>query len=224
MNAGELPDYLFISYLNAFQYCTRRFWIECVDAEMETNAYVLEGELLHEHVHDAGTEQDGDEVVMRRAYIWSDRLRIAGFADLIAERDGVLYPVEYKRGRLGKWVNDDVQLCAQALCLEERTGRPVPRGALYYHGSRRRQELTFDDALRSTTEATIAAMWGLLEAGKRPRPIDHPAKCRDCSLEPICLPREVLLLAAGGGEAGVGDAGQRASAPPRRSGGRRTHR
>ena len=206
------PDYLPISMLNQLEYCERRFWLMYVQGEMEVNAPVLEGALQHERVHSGDVERDGEIVIHRRVYLWSSRLHIAGFADLIvgavAEpatanlKAGVsqsapemsLQPIEYKHGRMGRWLNDHVQLCAQALCLEERTGHPVERGAIFYWGSRRRETVIFTPELRARTEAAVARAFALLEAGRLPPPLDHRAKCRDCSLEGICLPREVLLL------------------------------
>ena len=194
MIGRDVPEYLPISHLNAFLYCPRRFWIEFVQGEMVRNEYVLEGLLRHERVDLGGGGAVDGAPVMRRVYLYSERLRIAGFADLIEEAGGAPRPVEYKRGRMGRWANDHVQLCAQALCLEERAGRPVAEGAIFYHGNRRREPVLFTPELRAHTAATIAAAWDLLAVGRAPDPIDRPAKWRDCSLEPICLPREVLAL------------------------------
>ena len=196
----EEPDYLPISTLNQLEYCPRRFWLMYVQGEMEVNAPVLEGTLQHERVHSGGQGREGDGLVFRRVYLWSTRLRIAGLADLVevAPVQGLpearLQPVEYKHGRLGHWLNDHVQLCAQALCLEERTGQAVTQGAIFYWGSRRRETVTFTPQLRARTEATIARAFELLRAGQLPLPAQPRAKCRDCSLEGICLPREVLLM------------------------------
>jgi CRISPR-associated exonuclease Cas4 len=190
----DQPDYLPISMLNQLAYCERRFWLMYVHGEMEINAPVLEGIQQHERVHSSGTERSGELTVRRRVYLWSDRLRVAGFADLVEEREGDLVPVEYKRGRQGRWLSDHVQLCAQAMCLEERTGRPVQQGEIFYWRSRRRERVAFTPELRARTEATVARAFELLEAGRMPPPLDRRAKCRDCSLEAICLPREVLLL------------------------------
>jgi CRISPR-associated exonuclease Cas4 len=203
VTAFELPDYLPISHLNAFLYCPRRFWIEFVQGEMLRNEFVLEGLLRHERVDLGGGGTVDGEPVMRRVYLYSERLRIAGFADLLEETDGGWRPVEYKRGRMGGWGNDHVQLCAQALCLEERTGRAIPEGAIFYHGNRRRELVPFTPELRAQTTDAIAAIWALLTGGQAPEPIEQPAKWRDCSLEPICLPREVLALKAASGKAGV---------------------
>jgi CRISPR-associated exonuclease Cas4 len=191
------PDYLPISMLNQLAYCERRFWLMYVQGEMEVNAAVLEGIQQHERAHGGGTERDGETTIRRRLYLWSDRLRLAGFGDIVEEREGELVPIEYKRGRMGRWLNDHIQLCAQAMCLEERTEQPIQRGAIFYWRSRRRVAVDFTPELRARTEAAVARAFALLEAGQMPPPIDQRAKCRDCSLEEICLPREVLMLSKG---------------------------
>lgn len=190
----ELPDYLPLSRLNQLEYCERRFWLMFVHSEMGFNAAVQEGIQQHERAHATGTSREGDTLIHRQVYLWSDRLRIAGFADIIEERAGELRPVEYKRGRMGRWLNDHIQLCAQGLCLEERTGRSVANGDIFYWKSRRRVSVEFTFELRERTEAAIERAFHLLERGQMPAPITNQAKCRDCSLESICLPREVRLL------------------------------
>ncbi|HEC35017.1 MAG TPA: CRISPR-associated protein Cas4 [Anaerolineae bacterium] len=193
----DQPDYLPISMLNQLEYCERRFWLMYVQGEMEVNAPVLEGIQQHERAHAGGVERDGETIIRRRVYLWSDRLRVAGFADVVEERDGELVPVEYKHGRMGRWLNDHIQLCAQAMCLEERTGQPVLEGAIFYWKSRRRVRVEFTPELRAGTEEAVARAFALVEAGEIPPPLERRAKCRDCSLEGICLPREVLLLSRG---------------------------
>jgi CRISPR-associated exonuclease Cas4 len=190
----ETPDYLPISMLNQLEYCERRFWLMYVHGEMAINVPVLEGIQQHERAHAGGVERDRETTVHRRVYLWSDRLRVTGFADLVEERAGELVPVEYKRGRMGRWLNDHIQLCAQAICLEERAERPVARGQIFYWRSRRRVTVEFTPELRARTASAVGRAFALLEAGHMPPPLDHRAKCRDCSLESICLPREVRLL------------------------------
>src|SRR5437762_2356791 len=114
---GMLP----ISSLNAMEYCPRRFYYQFVQGEMLVNEFVLEGTLEHQRVHQAGSHRTGEEEIeTTRLYLYSEALRVSGFADVIQERGGVFVPVEYKHGHLGEWINDHVQLCAQAMCLEER--------------------------------------------------------------------------------------------------------
>ncbi len=201
----DTPDYLPISMLNQLEYCERRFWLMFVQSEMIVNAAVLDGTLRHERAHTAGREREGDKEIRRRVYVYSDALRVVGFIDVLEEMDGQLVPVEYKRGRMGRWLNDHVQLCAQALCLEERlpsiTGSRqnlavASYGYVFYFGNRRRERVEFTAQLREQTRASVSRAFALLEAGKMPPPTEKRAKCRDCSLEPICLPREVNRLIA----------------------------
>lgn len=196
----ELPDYLSLSYLNHLEYCPRRFWLMYVEGELAVNAPMLEGIYRHERAHQAGQEQQGESITYRQVYVWSDRLRVAGLADFVEEQDGRLQPIEYKRGKMGRWLNDHIQLCAQALCLEERTGQPVERGEIFYWRNRRRERVRFTPELRARTEAAIERAFALLAAGRRPPPISQKSKCRDCSLEPICLPEEVRQLTRSGGK------------------------
>lgn len=187
-------DYLPLSYLNQLEYCERRFWLMFVDGEIAINAPMLEGIYRHEHAHEAGSEQRGEVMTYRQVYIWSERLRLAGLADFIEDEGGQLLPVEHKRGKIGKWLNDHIQLCAQALCLEERTGQPLKHGYIFYWGNRRREQVDFTPELRARTEAAVQRAWELLTAGELPPPTSLRRKCRDCSLEPICLPEEVSQL------------------------------
>jgi CRISPR-associated exonuclease Cas4 len=205
--SANLPDYLPLSYLNQLEYCERRFWLMFVQGEMEINAPVLDGILRHERAHTAGRGCEGDKEIRRRVYVYSEALRLAGFIDVLEEVNEQLVPVEYKRGRMGRWLSDHVQLCAQALCLEERltndkltaTGSRqnltvASHGYVFYFGNRRRERVEFTARLREHTWASVDRAFALLEAGKMPSPTPKRAKCRDCSLEPICLPREVSQL------------------------------
>lgn len=181
--------------LNALAYCPRRFGYEFLRAEMLVNEHVVEGVLRHQGVDLVGMAWPGEAVQQRRLYVWSERLGIAGFCDLVELRAAELYPVEYKKGRLGRWKSDHVQLCAQALCLEERLGRPISRGYIFSFTNRRREEVPFSPELRAEVERIAAEAHRLAAAGTLPPPIDNPAKCRDCSLQPLCLPDEVRRLA-----------------------------
>ncbi len=112
-------------------------------------------------------------------------------------RKGQLYPVEYKKGKLGRWVSDHVQVCAQALALEEVLQVPagtIRQGYLFYFGSSRREEVALDIELREKTLAMLAEARRVAASPRLPPPITNRAKCRDCSLESICLPREAQIL------------------------------
>lgn len=192
-----------LSYINQFAYCPRRFWYMAVQGEMVENKHVVRGVINHERVHSEGYETSAAGVVVRRAVqVYSHSLGVSGVCDIVEEDTaGELTPVEYKQGRRGQWQNDHAQLCAQALCLEEMTGRTLLRGCLFYFGDRRREEVLFDGALRAATIGLIAAMHASIALGEIPPHTSQRARCRGCSLAEVCLPAETeLLLAVGGGQ------------------------
>lgn len=191
------PDFIPLSMINAIAYCPRRFGYEFIQAEMLVNEHVLEGTLRHQGVDLGGKEWFGEAVQQRRVYVWSERLKLAGLCDLIEERAGLVYPVEYKKGKPGRWASDHAQLCAQALCLEERMHTTIPQGAIFYFATRRREVVEFTPALRAEVERLAAEAQQLVATDVLPPPIDNPMKCRDCSLQPLCLPDELRLLARG---------------------------
>ncbi len=190
-----------ISALNALEYCPRKFYYQFVQGETLVNEFVLEGTLAHERVHQAGTHTMADgEMETTRLYLYSEALRLTGFADVIEERVGVLVPVEYKHGQQGNWLNDHLQLCAQALCLEERQpGKlPIAFGYIYYVGSRRRVKIPFTPQLRARTRAAIAQALQVAALEIPPPPLTGTlaARCPNCSLMPLCMPEEIRLLQA----------------------------
>lgn len=189
-------DYLPLSYINQFAYCPRRFWYMYVQGEMVENAHVLRGVINHERAHTPGYETTAPGItVHRRVYVYSHTLGITGYTDLLEEHaDGRLVPVEYKEGRQGKWHNDEAQLCAQALCLEEMTGVAIAQGAIFYFGSRKRVEVVFTPALRTLTVQLIKAMQMALAVGEIPPHTEYRNRCQGCSLIEICLPQETRQL------------------------------
>lgn len=202
-----MPDSIPISALNALEYCPRRFYYQFVQGDTLVNEYVLEGTLAHQRVHQATTRTTGEgEIQTTHLYLFSERLHISGFADVTEGQDGLLIPVEYKHGAQGKhggWLNDAVQLCAQALCLEERlegNGR-IPHGFIFYIASRRRVQVQFADELRQRTLAAIAHAFqvAMLETPPPPLSGEDTVRCPGCSLLPLCLPDEVTLLQSGKG-------------------------
>ncbi len=121
--------------------------------------------------------------------IWSDRLGLVGKCDVVEFwPDGGIYPVEYKHGARKNRINDDLQLAAQAMCLEEMFGKPVTAGAIYHHTSRRRREVKITPDLRQQVTDTIAAIRTMLAIGKLPPPAND-ARCKECSLSDICQPQ-----------------------------------
>lgn len=201
MDSQTGPESIGLSYLNALEYCPRRFYYEFVQGDMLRNEFVLEGTLLHERVDQPGRATGAEgETELRHVYLYSERLKLSGFADLIEQADGQFVPVEYKHGRQGRWLNDHVQLCAQALCLEEQMPGlpPILAGYIFYWGSRRRVRVEFTPELRARTLALIEKAFGLAVETLPPPPLEGKlaARCADCSLEPLCLPAEVKLLRA----------------------------
>jgi len=188
-----METYLPLAYLNAWEYCPRRFYLEYVLGEMADNEHIILGRHLHRNIDEVGTTQEGETTIHRHQWVWSDRLQISGIIDAVEERDGQLIPIEYKKGRMGNHLSDHFQLCAAALCLEERTGKAIAHGEIFYHANRRRQRVLFTPQLRQATEEAISAAH-LATQGSMPAPIDHPKKCQACSLQGICLPFEVKQL------------------------------
>ncbi len=199
MYVRNVPDSIPISALNTLEYCPRRFYYQFVQSDMVINEFVLEGTLLHRRVNQAGTQTVGQDVMQTtRLYLYSEELRLSGFTDVIEEQGGLLIPVEYKHGQQGEWLNDAIQLCAQALCLEERRPgeAPIPYGYIFYAGSRRRVQVDFSAELRAKTRAAIELAFQVAALEKPPLPLEPPltARCPNCSLVSLCLPDEVKLL------------------------------
>jgi len=182
-----------ISTLQHYLFCPRRCALIHIEQQWQENVFTAEGRILHERVHTSGRES---RRVLRVEYsmaIRSLRLEVTGQADIVEfhrQEDGIWLPlpVEYKRGRPKKDNTDKVQLCAQAMCLEEMLGCAVPEGALYYGEKKRRFAVAFDASLRQTTAETAAAVHALLAGGKTPPP-SYSERCEKCSLVPLCLPK-----------------------------------
>ena len=177
-------------------YCLRQAALIHLERLWDENRFTAEGDVLHA-VADKGGSRRGRGV--RRVLslpLGSVRLNLTGIADLVefqpvsggGER---AFPVEYKRGKPKLHRADEVQLCAQALCLEEMTEQPVPEGALFYAQTRRRVIVPFDADLRALTEATVADLARLLATRVTPPPTAHRSRCRACSLLDLCRPDTV---------------------------------
>ncbi|MBD2206455.1 CRISPR-associated protein Cas4 [Calothrix sp. FACHB-1219] len=191
MNENYLP----LAYLNAWEYCPRRFYLEYVLGEMEDNEHIILGRHLHRNINEELVITEGDTVIRQQQWVWSDRLKIAGIIDAVEECNGQLIPVEYKKGKMAQHLNDHFQLCGAALCLEERTGRNIAYGEIFYHANRRRQTVAFTPQLRQATENAIA-LAQVAANQQMPAPINNNKKCSSCSLQRICLPFEVKALRA----------------------------
>jgi CRISPR-associated exonuclease Cas4 len=176
-----------LSALNHLLFCARRCALIHIEGVWAENAYTLEGSLAHKKVHKPESEDENTTGrLVRGLWLRSNRLRLVGVADLVEFRPEP-YPIEYKRGRRRRWDNDDVQLCAQALCLEEMLRIETSRGAIFHVRSRRRREIEFDSPLRRKTEDAVAQLHALVKAGRVPPPVLH-RKCKACSLRNLCMP------------------------------------
>ncbi|ACL55823.1 CRISPR-associated protein Cas4 [Methylobacterium nodulans] len=178
-----------ISALQHHLFCPRQCALIHLEGLWAEDVATAEGRLLHERVDAGGAESRSAVTVARGLQLRSFGLGVAGRADAVEFRGRPPrpYPVEYKRGKPKAHRADEVQLCAQGLCLEEMFGVPVPEGALFYGTPRRRQVVAFDAALRELTAGVAAEARAMLAAGITPPPRRMPA-CRRCSLEALCRP------------------------------------
>ena len=191
-------EYIPIAALNQYAYCPHRCWRMFCAEEFIDNQYTIEGTSLHgqpkaalrERVHTLGEGNREDTWQIRAVWLKSDLYKLVGKADLIESDCGQLYPVEYKRGNKGEWDNDRLQVCAQAMCLEEMTGQPVTTGYVYYAHSHQRQLVEITNQLRERAIATIEAVQILLQTQAMPKPI-YTKRCKGCSLYENCLPQAV---------------------------------
>lgn len=182
-----------LSALQHATYCLRQAALIHLERLWADNRFTAEGDVLHAVADKGGKRQArGVRRVMALA-VSSTRLGIAGVCDMVefTSKAGVevAFPVEYKRGKPKLHRADEVQLCAQALCLEEMTDQPVAEGALYYAETHRRVAVPFDADLRGLTETVIAELSDVFASGITPPPTPHKSRCRACSLLELCRPQ-----------------------------------
>lgn len=181
-------DLVPISALQHWSYCPRQCALIHVERAFLENVHTLRGRAVHREVDRPRIEVLPGRRVERAMPLWCDSLGLVGQADVVEFLpDGTPYPVEYKHGGQRRQRHDELQLAAQAMCLEEMTDKAVPRGALYYFRSRRRREIAIDATLRVEVVAAVSAVRALLTAQKLPAPVND-ARCRQCSLRPLCQP------------------------------------
>ncbi|MCW8843278.1 MAG: CRISPR-associated protein Cas4 [Rhodobacteraceae bacterium] len=178
-----------LSALQHWLYCPRQYALIHLERLWAENRYTAEGRILHEKVDAGQAESRPGLRILRAVELRSDRLGLHGVADVVELRGGVPYPVEYKRGRPKAHRADEVQLCAQALCLEEMFGCDIGEGALFYGQTRRRKIVRFDVALRSLTQEVTNAVRTCREGGKLPPARYEAKRCDACSLIDHCRPR-----------------------------------
>lgn len=181
-----------ISALQHYLFCPRQCALIHVERLWAEDQATAEGRILHERVDAGGGETRPGVRIARGLQLRSFALGVAGRADVVEFHGAasVPFPVEYKRGRPKRHRADEVQLCAQALCLEEMLGVAVPEGALFYGAERRRTAVAFDAPLRALTAGIAADARAMIAAGRTPPPVAMPA-CRRCSMLEVCQPRRM---------------------------------
>jgi CRISPR-associated exonuclease Cas4 len=209
-DGASAPEALPLSLLNDFLYCPRRAALKAVEGWRGANEHTARGDVVHEHADLPGYDVAKGVTVLRALPVWSDRLGLSGKCDVVEAWEGKaesrnqkaeriseppcvgsyasLVPMEYKKGKRRAFENDDAQLCAQGLCLEEMFGLRVERGAVFHAASKRRREVEFTAELRKLTEEAIAELHRLAANGSVPAAVFKPA-CAECSLYEICLPQ-----------------------------------
>lgn len=185
-------DLLPLSLLNDFLYCPRRAALKIHDGLRSANEHTVRGDLHHEHADLPGFEHRTGWKLLRALPVWSDTLGLNAKADIVetkstGSRIVEARPVEYKSGRKSRWLNDQVQLCAQALCLEEMLDVKVETGLIFHAKSQQRTLVPFDETLRQETLAAITSLHALSDSGHVP-PARLIPQCDGCSLHAVCLP------------------------------------
>ncbi len=177
-----------LSALQHWIYCPRQCGLIHLEQAFEDNIHTARGQAVHHLVDTPGYEIKSGVRVERALPVWSDRHNLIGKADLVEfHPDGSIYPVEFKHGAKRQKLHDDIQLAAQAMCLEEMLGRPVPKGAIFHASSHRRREVVITPTLKQLVIETADAIRAMLAEGKLPPPVND-ARCKECSLKDICQP------------------------------------
>lgn len=188
----ERTESIAVSALNQYAYCPRRCALIFMDCEFEDNIHTARGTAEHDRADQTFHVSDAAGVRLEYALpIWSQRLGLSGRCDVVEfHPDGKIYPVEYKHGKKRQWLNDDLQLVAQALCLEEMFDLTIERGAIFHKSSMKRREVEVTPELRRLVEEAANAIHLMLKLNKLPAPINNQ-HCPECSLKDICLPTVV---------------------------------
>ncbi len=194
-------DYLQLSGLQHFIFCRRQWALIHVENQWAEDYRTADGQIFHTKAHDeTAREKRGDTLILRGLKIASPTLGLSGECDVVEFHrgaDGVPlsgeeglwhpFPVEYKRGEPKEYDADRLQLCAQAMCLEEMLCCTIPAGALYYGQTRRRENVAFTEDLRAGVRTALAEMHELMKRGHTPK-VKAKKSCNACSLKELCLP------------------------------------
>ncbi|MGI5935491.1 MAG: CRISPR-associated protein Cas4 [Oscillospiraceae bacterium] len=195
-------EFLQLSGLQHFRFCRRQWALIHIENQWEDNLRTVDGTLMHKNAHDAGyRESRRDLIITRGMRVFSSSLGVSGQCDVLEfhrgdhgislpGREGLWqpYPVEYKRGAPNRQSGDSLQLCGQAMCLEEMLCCEIPVGALFYGEKRQRSVVTFTEELRNSVREALAEMHELYRRGHTPK-VKPTKSCNACSLKEICLPK-----------------------------------
>lgn len=195
-------DWLALSGLQHFAFCRRQWALIHIEQQWQDNYLTTAGSLEHDRAHDySESEARGDLLIMRDLRVFSRRLGITGACDVVEFRrsdsgiplhgrtgNWVPYPVEYKHGRPKQHDADRIQLCAEAMCLEEMLVCSIPEGAMFYQQIKRRERVDLDESLRDQVVAMTREMHDLFKRGHTPK-VRRSKSCRACSLSDVCLPK-----------------------------------
>lgn len=179
-----------ISALQHWLFCPRQYALIHLEQVWAENKFTAEGKVLHEKAHSGEDETREGIRVTRSLPVSSLSLGLAGQCDIVEfHADGAVFPVEYKRGRPKLHLADEIQLCAQALCLEDMLGISIASGALFYGKPRRRSPVAFDASLRDLTLSTLVDVRSCFASGVTPNACYDADRCDNCSLFDACQPR-----------------------------------
>ena len=200
--AYKEEDYLLLSGIQHFRFCRRQWALIHIENLWAENVLTVQGEQMHERAHDSALrERRGDFIIVRGMPVFSAELGVSGACDVIEFRKDAAgvpltgeqgcflpYPIEYKRGAPREDEANELQLCGQAMCLEEMLCCDIPKGALYLGQTHRRAEIEFTKELRQTVVDTLSEMHRLYQRGNTPK-VKPTKACNACSLREVCLPR-----------------------------------
>jgi CRISPR-associated exonuclease Cas4 len=179
-----------LSALQHFLFCPRQCGLIHLEQVWEENRFTAEGRVMHERAHEGADESRPGLRITRGLAVRSLVLGVSGQCDVVEfHADGTILPIEYKRGKPKSHRADEVQLCGQALCLEEMLGRRIPVGALYYGKPHRRTEVSFDEDLRNLTVDVARRLHSMIAEHVLPEAVYEQWKCESCSLIDLCQPR-----------------------------------
>jgi CRISPR-associated exonuclease Cas4 len=183
-----------LSALQHWLYCPRQCALIHNEQVWAENRFTAEGQALHKKANEGPDEHRASGSILRHLHVTSEKLGLSGICDIVEKSpDGHYLPVEYKRGKPKAHRADEVQVCAQAICLEEMFQTTIPTGLIFYGRARRRSEVRLDETLRNLTLETITAVREMKLKGLTPRGQYESRRCDACSLIDICQPRALRL-------------------------------